>query len=633
MADEFQSLDSFMTSKEMELFKAILEETKKIKNRGKNPKKIRDVVPIHQWVEDEYYVGPPGMSLYPYWKQQLIRVFDEENEVPINEVIVTGGIGTGKSTFGCFLIVRKLYELSCYTNIPALFQLMPGTLISFMYFTVSKTQAELTGYGQIKNIIDSIPYFKENFPRNDKLQSMLVFPEDLLLFYGSSNAHAIGMNMIGSILDEANFFQNGAQNPNKSAIEYSKIAEMYSSIVNRSKSRFKSNKWDASLSVLISSNTTSASFTEKRIKEVEGEPNTLVINARVWDVKPKGTYSDEMFWVFTGSDLLDPYIIKGPEDVYLYTDSMDMPRFEGSLDEIIEQIFIGREKFVQVPMDFYKQYEDNLIMSLQDISGLSVAPSGRLFSSRPLYNDACNTTLEHPFYKAEIMISTHDDVAIKDYLRRDYRPFRRNKKRYIHIDQSTTNDSTGFASSYIDRYEKDKVTGMWKPIVATDILLRITPPKPPRKISISKVRDFIFFMRDVWQLEIGYVSYDSFASDESLQVLAENGIPCGLLSVDRTDAQYLNLINLIYEHRLETYRYKPAEEELFELIHFRGARRVDHPVDGSKDVCDGWAGSVWNAITHTKDETPLATSDVGSRVFVMGRDEDPYTLEELIGGY
>ena len=249
------------------------------------------------------------MSLYPYWKEKIIEIFDENRDTAINEVIITGGLGTGKSTAGCFCIIRKLYELSCYVNIPTLFGLMPGTLISFMYFTVSKTQAELTGYGQIKQIIDSIPYFKEMFSRNDKLQSMLVFPENLLLFYGSSNAHSIGMNMIGSILDEANFFQNGAQNPTKSAVEYSKIQEMYTSIVNRTKSRFKSQKMDASLSILISSNTTSSSFTDKRIKEVEGDDNVLIINARVWDVKPKGTYSDEMFWVFTGSDLLDPYVV------------------------------------------------------------------------------------------------------------------------------------------------------------------------------------------------------------------------------------------------------------------------------------------------------------------------------------
>lgn len=624
--------ESYFNESELKTFRDILEEAHKIKTKGKHPKKIRDVVPIRQWVEDEFYVGPAGMSLYPYWKRKLIDVFDERREVPVNEVIITGGIGTGKSTFGCFCMVRKIYELSCYVNIPALFQLMPGTLISFMYFTVSKTQAELTGFGQIKNIIDTIPYFKEEFARNDRLQSMLVFPENLLLFYGSSNAHAIGMNMIGSILDEANFFQTGAQNPNKSAIEYSKIAEMYASIVNRSKSRFKTNKKDDSLSILISSNTTSSSFTEKRIKETDGDENVEVIHTTVWDVKPKGTYSEEMFWVFTGSDLLDPCIIKGPDDIYQFTDSLDLPRKEGTIDDIIESLHIGRDKFVQVPMDFYKQYEDNLIMSLQDISGLSVAPSGRLFSSKPIYNEVCNTVLEHPFYKSEIVISTHDKVAVRDYIRPDYRPFRRNKKRFIHIDQSTTNDSTGFASSYIDRYIKDPGTGLFLPVVVTDILLRINPPKPPRKISISKVRDFIFFMRDTWDLEIGYVSYDSFASEESLEILSENGIPCGNLSVDRTDAQYLNLINLMYEGRLESYKYKPAEEELFELIHFRGSRKVDHPVDGSKDVCDGWAGSVWNAITMTSEETPTAALDGVSRVYAVGNSEDIYTIEELIGG-
>ena len=72
--------------------------------------------------------------------------------------------------------------------------------------------------------------------------------------------------------------------------------------------------------------------------------------------------------------------------------------------------------------------------------------------------------------------------------------------------------------------------------------------------------------------------------------------------------------------------------EVFELIHFRGARRVDHPVDGSKDVCDAWSGSVWNALPHSKDETPVASTDVSHKVYVMGGGYEPYTLEELIGG-
>lgn len=758
-------IEDLLNSQEREVFKEILRDIQKIKNASKEPKKEREIVPIKDWVEDEYYVGPPGMSLYPYWKRKLVEIFDRDREVPINEIILTGGIGcrplgskyetnqgyltldqisllsdvkvmgpkgkfvdvidvhyvglkrtikivfddgyqmeatvdhrvkvleegkvvwkrfdeltedskvirmwyqsktdfklkvvrpvefhlackrcgdievrghvyinegiiqhnTGKSTMACFCMVRKLYELSCYTNIPALFSLMPGSFIYFMYFTISKTQAELTGYGQIKSIIDSIPYFQENFPRNDRLQSMMVFPENLIYLYGSNQLHSIGMNLIGSVLDEANFFQKDAQNATKSIREYSKIAEMYSSIVNRARSRFMTNKRDDSLSILVSSNTTSSSFTDKRIQEVGMDKNVIVVNARVWDVKPEGTYSSEMFWVFTGSDLFDPCIVEDVNDVYSYTDSMDLPRVEGTIDEVISAITVGRDKFVQVPTDFKKQYEDNIFVALQDISGLSVAPSGRLFSSKPLYQQACDTVYEHPFTKSEIVISTHDSVAIKDYLKPGYRPYARDKRRFIHIDQSTTNDSTGFASSYVDRYVKNENTGLWEPVIVTDILLRINPPRPPRKISISKVRDFIFYMRDVWDLEIGYVTYDSFASAESLQVLSENGIPSGNLSVDRTDDQYLNLVNLIYEGRLKTYHYRPAERELFELIHFRGARRVDHPVDGSKDVCDGWCGSVWNAMTQTKDETPK-DSNYFNTASLITSDTDILTVEDF----
>ena len=57
---------------------------------------------------------------------------------------------TGKTSCANFLMVRKLYELSCYEHIAGLFDLMPSSIIGFMYFNVSKAQAELTGYGQFK---------------------------------------------------------------------------------------------------------------------------------------------------------------------------------------------------------------------------------------------------------------------------------------------------------------------------------------------------------------------------------------------------------------------------------------------------------------------------------------------------
>ena len=114
--------------------------------------------------------------------------------VPISHTYINEGVinhNTGKSTFALFCMLRKLYELSCYTNIPTLFGLMPTSLISLMYFSVSKTQAELTGFGQLRGIIDTVPYFQESFGRSDRINSMLVFPENLMFLYGSSSGHCL----------------------------------------------------------------------------------------------------------------------------------------------------------------------------------------------------------------------------------------------------------------------------------------------------------------------------------------------------------------------------------------------------------------------------------------------------------
>lgn len=707
----------FLSDEERELFHKIIRDAYSMKKRATKPKQIREIVPIEEWVNSEYYVGLSGMGLYDYWKKQLIEMFSTETP-SVNEGIITGGLGcrpldtfydtfsgrlsmkeikdriqsevimvrgefgdrkkivdvhyvgkkrckkvvfsngfemvatndhririwdkkgeytwcrfdrlttktqvalvqhgyltvvypvtiknagamqcgdieveghvyindglinhnTGKSTFAVFCLIRKLYELSCWQNIPALFGLMPNSIVSFFYFSVSKTQAEITGFGQIRNIVDSIPYFREKFPRNERIQSMLIFPENLMMLYGSSASHSIGMNMIGSILDEANFFQGDAQNPEKSAVEYSKVSQMYSAIVNRSASRFMTNGRDDSLSLLVSSNTTSSSFVDRRIKEQMGKKNVKIVNARLWETKPKGTYSDKGFWVFIGNDTIDPFIVETIADLKMIMDGYEVVLQGEFVEEQMKDVPPTLQYlFTWVPEDFRDKYDNNVVQSLQDISGISVAPSGRLFNSRIKYREACETTLEHPFSKPEIILSTNDSLRIFDYIKKGYRPFKKDKPRYLHFDQSTTNDSTGIGSSYLDSYMVDPRTGISKPVVATDLLIRVNPPKPPNKISISKCRELVYMMQRYWGLTIGYVSYDQFQSSESLQELEENGIPCGRLSVDRTDEQYLTFVNMLYEGRIKSYYHKKAEEELFELIHYRDRHKVDHPDGG-----------------------------------------------------
>lgn len=617
----------------------IFKEALEIKSSFSKPRQVRKMIPVSQWIEDEYYVGKEGQFIYPYWKNQLIDIF-ETNRGKYNEIVVTGGLGTGKSVFANLCMVRKLYELSCYENITGLFDLMPSSIIGFMYFNVSKTQAELTGYGQFKAFVDSIPYFRDNFPRNSKISSLLQYPENVIFMYGSIAAHAIGMNIIGTILDEANFFQKDAQASDKTQNDYQKVSRMYSSVVNRSASRFLGKGVDNSLSILVSSNTTSSSFTEQRIRAslLEGErSHTKVINARLWEVKPEGTYSSKVFWVFKGTNLMDPQIVSTVEDINLYLDTVSEPHvMADTVDEGIKLLSLyHREQFIAVPEDFRKSFDLNISTALQDIAGISVNPLGRLFNSRQTYLDACVEGLEHPFTKDAIVVATGEGLGVKDFLKKSYRPKDIHRKRYIHIDQSTTNDSTGYASSYVSDWVRSP-EGVFLPVVTVDLKLRINPPNAPRKISLQKVVDFTFFMMEEWGIEIGKLTQDSFASEMQLQIYQESGVNCSLQSVDRTDEAYLMFTNMLYEGRIRTYRYGPEEEELFDLLHFRDKRKVDHPDGGSKDVMDAVVGSVFNAVQGAMEESPggnITRAELHAIMSDSHDDEELFSLHELAPGY
>ena len=161
-----------------------------MKDAEKKAARVRNIVPIEEWIDSEYYVGPDALSIYPYWKQHIKNIFN--SPVRINEVILTGGLGTGKTTIANIILLRRIYELSCYSNIPALFNLMASSKIMLAYFNLNLGQALLTGYGQLKEMIDNCPYFQEHFSRNVKKDSEITWPQaNMMVRFASGTQHTI----------------------------------------------------------------------------------------------------------------------------------------------------------------------------------------------------------------------------------------------------------------------------------------------------------------------------------------------------------------------------------------------------------------------------------------------------------
>lgn len=567
----------------------------------KESDQIREIVPIEEWINSEYYCGADGVKkLYPFWKDLICDIF-RDGKQNYNQIVLTGGIGTGKSTCGLYIVLRKLYELSCYKNVAGLFGLMSNTMTAFLYFSLTKYQAERSGFAQLRSIIDGIPYFKERFQRNKYRNSTLDFPENIRLFYGSSTADMIGMNVISAIIDEANFFGDSSG----SEVDLGSVEELYNSVLSRTSSRFTSNGVNNSLNLVISSSTFKTSLTSKLYDKSLTDPSIRYARARLWDIKPQGTYKNEYFYVFAGNDKFDPFIINDTVDLCTKLGISLDPSL--SLQEAISKLSQEYRLLIdEVPIDFRHIYENNIIQGLQDFSGMSVSSTGKLFSSRSTFESCIDESIKPLFTKSEFTVETNNDESyncIQYYLNGIDFPHKE-CPRYMHIDIGVANDAYGIACCY--KYGNKIIDGVEVPEYFYDFSLRIVPPAPPKRVSIDRCHQFILYMRDVLGLKIGLISFDQFQSEASRQFLSEHGFNVKYQSVDKTDTAYLYFVDCLYKQCVHFSKEfaEDIKKELFDLIWYRQKGKVDHPSDtkhgGMKDRMDAVVGALYNAF-QTKE--------------------------------
>lgn len=526
-------------------------------------------------------------------------------------VFVHNSIGIGKSTCAEIIMMRKLYELSCYKNINAMFDLMSKTSIMFLYFSVNKTQAERTGFGDLRALFTNSPYFRDSWPKNPRMNELLVFPEGITFAYGSGSSDSIGMSVLGTIFDEANF-SGGSRGVGNAE----KASDMYAGIVNRANSRFIIRGGENySLNILVSSATTENSVTERIIGSSRDDPHTYICSPSQWEVKPD-KFSKKFFFVLKGTDYLEPQVIRSTDDInnFRISEGLKKEKFVDGLesyDDIEKEIKKLPEhqqaKFLRVPEDLRKGFETNIMRSLQDMGGVSVTSTGKLFNSVAVYNSCIKEGFSHPFVADSLVISTGDTHEIADYLKSSFHLKHPDRPRFIHIDQSYRTDDTGISCVYMDEIIEDE-TGVKKPVFGVDFMLQINPPNPPKKIAIYKIRNFVVYLAVKVGMKIGMVSYDIFNSEESRQILEEMGFNVKYQSVDRTDKAYLDTIEIMYEGRLRMYDYQHFRHEIFNVVHYRDKRKVDHVetnsdgTPGKKDVADSLVGAIENGLQYKISE-------------------------------
>lgn len=530
---------------------------------------------------DDNYAGRYGKGLYKKWVEDLIYVLDPKNGV--SEWILTGAIGLGKSTVAALALTYKLYRLACLVNPSHFFNLMADSGIVFGVYSLFKYKSQDDNYKLLKTMVDGIPFFRKHYPRpkhqRPSASDNLEFPNRVSVIAGSTELHAIGLNLLCLLMDEVNFMKEvdkagGASTRTQALNEkLSQAQELYNASKTRLDSRFQYEGFTPGLMILISSRNAESSWLERHMNQVANDPTVHVSDYPLWEVKKDVMgYSGKRFFVEVG-DFLHP-------------------------SRIIEKLSDARPDahVVKPPVEHKVSFERDIEGALRDIAGVANVSVSPLIRDRESLKATITPKLFHPFKSQQFPISHLDDVPISDYHQRNkvikiVRSFPKPllnpaNPRFIHVDLSETGDATGISMGHISKMEGTD------PHITMDFMLRLLAPDEG-EIDFSKIVDFVLYLHHKCGYPIKRVSFDRFQSTHARQILTKMGFEAPHFSVDRNDEAYIVTRSTIYEGRLMVYDYIPFFEELAKLIHYVVEKKVDHPDGGSKDVSDSVAGVVF----------------------------------------
>lgn len=521
-------------------------------------------------------------------------------EVPESRNFVGNGVVLHNSTLAECAVARMLYELSCLKNPQMFYGLDPSDTIAVLNVSVNKTQAKKVVYHRLKERVKASPYFREVFPFDPQVTSELRFPKNISAMpTAASEGGTVGYTVYGAVMDEVNFMDVVESSAQARGQKFDQAEYVHTLLKRRIKSRFVD---QGGLLIAVSSSKYPDSFTERKRKEFEvrleewkqglgPKPKVFIKRNTQWGPKPKHLFPKERFYLFLGSTAARPFITMNREDV------------EDYLKESPELV-------LEVPMNFWDDFKQNLHGSIRDIAGyptLSIVP----FMPEM---DKIMDAIERGRQRGKVHPFSVDETTLQDgaFFDTDLCKFDRRKTYYAHVDLALRGDAAGLAIGHVEGWKKiprrnpetGEMTFERQPIIEIDLMLRIKAPEGG-EIRVSDVRGLLLELRQ-YGCNLAKVTYDQFQSAESIQTLERYGIESEVLSVDRDMEAYNAMKEAAIEDRLIIYDYRPFVEEVARLEKVEGANRgkgkVDHPPKGSKDVTDAVAGVCYHC---TLEEAPV----------------------------
>jgi len=166
--------------------------------------------------------------------------------------------------------------------------------------------------------------------------------------------------------------------------------------------------------------------------------------------------------------------------------------------------------------------------------------------------------------------------------------------RFAHVDLGLSSDSAAIAVGWVPGFaevERGDKTFQLMPRIAFDLILEVKPPKGD-EIQFEDIRKLFFKLKELG-VNLSWITYDSFQSTDSVQLLRQKGFTTGVVSIDKTSVPYEVMKTAFYDRRVEAPEHEKALEEIIRLERDLKTGLIDHAPKFSKDCADAMAGVVY----------------------------------------
>ena len=567
-------------------------------------------VGIEEFLDSPQFMGATDLQLWPEVRRTIIEInldWWKGQGIANHEAVLMGATGTGKSEISKVTTAYHLHILACLKSPQALYGLPQATSIVFVIQAAKPHVTKKIVYMPLRNYVETMPWFQRHLRPHKLIESEMYFEhKNIRVVPGGSDADAIlGEAIIGGVIDEINFM-NIVQKSKKADVGtgragiFDQAQSIYDALSRRKKSRFIYRGPQIGVICQSSSTRYKGDFTDKRKQHVldHGEKGVYIYEKAQYEVWPQERYCGDKFRVMVANE--------AAMDIKILDDEQSVPE--------------GATVF-EVPIEYKPDFLKDPSGSLRDIIGRSVNSINPFFRRRFKITECVERGkakgLQSIVYKDNVVLGIEGLPRIQrgHYCQNPSQP------RYVHIDLSATGDRCGVAMvRYDGMVEMERRVGgeiitEVLPKATVELAVTIQPDHAEGgEIDIAEVRTWVRQLRRQYGYPVKAVSYDGWASLESRQQWKKQGMPTGMISVDRTSAPYKVLRDAINDDRIDMYMQDVLIQELYDLEFDEQKDKVDHPPNSSKDCADAVCGAYFTMVTR-------ATS--WQEIQPDGRDLDP----------